>query len=300
MRIKTQREKTRRVKLSYLSIENLYRSKAQEILLFKELYALEKVHGTSAHVEWKEGKVSYFPGGESLTKFKNLFNEEDLVRLFTELGHEGVTIYGEAYGGSCQKMSYMYGPELRFIVFDVVINGIWLDVPNMDEVATKFGQEVVPWRKITCDITSIDAERDLPSEVAIRRGFTEPHIREGVVLRPLVEMFNRYSERMIVKHKHEKFNERKTPQKVEDPSKLKILSEATAIAEEWVTEMRLEHVLQKLPSGIGLESTQKVLTAMVEDVLKESSGEIVDSKEARNAINKKTVELFKKRVNTLK
>jgi len=254
--------------LGYLSIENLYRPKAQEILLFKELYALEKVHGTSAHVAWKENKVVYYPGGESLTKFKSLFNEEDLVRVFTELGHEEVIIYGEAYGGSCQKMSYMYGPELRFIVFDVMINGIWLDVPNMDEVACKFGQEVVPWRKITCDITSIDAERALPSEVAIRRGFTEPHIREGVVLRPLVEMFNRYSERMIVKHKHEKFNERKTPQKVEDPSKLKILSEATAIADEWVTEMRLEHVLQKLPSCLFPFSAVKEINSRSSKTLK--------------------------------
>jgi hypothetical protein len=286
--------------MAYLSIENLYRSKAQEILLFKELYALEKVHGTSANISWKEGKVSYFPGGESLSKFKSLFNEERLVKHFTELGHEEVVVYGEAYGGSCQKMSYMYGPELRFIVFDVFINNIWLDVPNMDEVATRLEQEVVPWRKIVCDLAAIDNERDRPSEVAVRRGFTEEHIREGVVLRPLAEMFNRYGERMIVKHKHEKFGERKTPQKVEDPSKLKVLTEATAIAEEWVTEMRLEHVLQKLPQGIGLESMQRVLQAMVEDVLKESTGEIVDSKEARNAINKKTVELFKKKVTVIK
>lgn len=286
--------------MAYLSIENLYRSKAQEILLFKELYALEKVHGTSANISWKEGKVSYFPGGESLSKFKSLFNEERLVKHFTELGHEEVVVYGEAYGGSRQKMSYMYGPELRFIVFDVFINNIWLDVPNMDEVATRLEQEVVPWRKIVCDLAAIDNERDRPSEVAVRRGFTEEHIREGVVLRPLAEMFNRYGERMIVKHKHEKFGERKTPQKVEDPSKLKVLTEATAIAEEWVTEMRLEHVLQKLPQGIGLESMQRVLQAMVEDVLKESTGEIVDSKEVRNAINKKTVELFKKKVNVIK
>lgn len=286
--------------MAYLSIENLYRSKAQEILLFKELYALEKVHGTSANISWKDGKVSYFPGGESLSKFKNLFDEERLVKHFTELGHEEVVVYGEAYGGSCQKMSYMYGPELRFIVFDVFINNIWLDVPTMDEVATRLEQEVVPWRKIVCDLAAIDNERDRPSEVAARRGFTEDHIREGVVLRPLAEMFNRYGERMIVKHKHEKFGERKTPQKVEDPSKLKVLTEATAIAEEWVTEMRLEHVLQKLPQGIGLESMQRVLQAMVEDVLKESTGEIVDSKEARNAINKKTVELFKKKVTVIK
>ena len=74
---------------AYLSIENLYRPKAQEILLFKELYALEKVHGTSAHVAWKENKVVYYPGGESLTKFKSLFDEEDLVYGINEPTESG-------------------------------------------------------------------------------------------------------------------------------------------------------------------------------------------------------------------
>lgn len=40
----------------------------------------------------------------------------------------------------------------------------------------------------------------------------------------------------------------------------------------------------------------KVIFLDVEDVLREAAGEIVDSKEAREAIKKKTVELFKKRV----
>ena len=38
--------------MGYLHIENLYRPIAQSILLFREVYALEKIHGTSAHVGW--------------------------------------------------------------------------------------------------------------------------------------------------------------------------------------------------------------------------------------------------------
>ena len=36
--------------MGYLHIENLYKN--QTVLMFKELYALEKLHGTSAHIRW--------------------------------------------------------------------------------------------------------------------------------------------------------------------------------------------------------------------------------------------------------
>ena len=37
--------------MAYHHIDNLYRN--QDVLLFKEVYALEKIHGTSAHVSFK-------------------------------------------------------------------------------------------------------------------------------------------------------------------------------------------------------------------------------------------------------
>lgn len=39
--------------MSYMHIDNLYKS--QTLLMFRECYALEKIHGTSAHVMWKDG-----------------------------------------------------------------------------------------------------------------------------------------------------------------------------------------------------------------------------------------------------
>ena len=40
--------------MGYRHIDNLY--KDQRILLFRECFALEKIHGTSAHVSWTEAK----------------------------------------------------------------------------------------------------------------------------------------------------------------------------------------------------------------------------------------------------
>lgn len=114
-------------------------------------------------------------------------------------------------------------------------------------------------------------------------------------------MYDCFGNRIISKHKSDEFNkERATPQKVVDASTLKILSDANEVANEWVTEMRLEHVLQKLPSG-SMELVPKLIPAMVEDVLREGAGEIVDSKEVRKAIGKRAVELFKLKLeNSLK
>ena len=48
--------------MGYRHIENLYKS--QTILQFRECWALEKIHGTSAHVRWSDGKVWFHSGGE--------------------------------------------------------------------------------------------------------------------------------------------------------------------------------------------------------------------------------------------
>lgn len=279
--------------MGYMHINNLY--KDQRILAFRRCYALEKVHGTSAHIAWNGVSLRFFSGGESHDAFVKIFDSEALELAFRSLGHDQVTVFGEAYGGKCQGMRETYGGQLRFIGFDVQIGEHWLAVPDMVQVIEGLGLEVVPWREVSTDLAELDAERDRPSEVAARRGITVARQREGVVLRPPFEVRTNNGERIMAKHKGEKFEERATPQKVVDPSKLAVLTEAGAIATEWVTPMRLTHVLDKLP-GADITKTPQVIAAMVEDVYREAKGEIVESKEVRAAIGKRTADLFKQRL----
>ena len=284
--------------MGYLHIENLYRPAAQILLNFKRLYALEKVHGTSAHVAWRDGKVHYHAGGESHSRFVALFDDAALTQAFQQLGHDAVTVYGEAYGGQQQGMRHTYGDELRFIVFDIMVSDTWLTVPNMADVAAKLGLEVVPWSEVDCDLMVLDALRDAPSEVAVRRGIVEPKPREGIVLRPLVELTTSNGSRVIAKHKGAAFSETESPRPVVDPAKLAVLTEAQSIADEWVTDERLRHVLQRLPDCDDIKATPRVIAAMVEDILREGSGEIVDSRDARAAIGRKTAAMFKAQLAT--
>ena len=105
--------------MGYLHIDNLY--KDQTVILYKEVYALEKIHGTSAHVAYKDGEIRFFSGGAKHEQFVALFDKEALVKAFQELGLQCVVIYGEAYGGKMQAMGKAYGSKLKFVAFDVKI-----------------------------------------------------------------------------------------------------------------------------------------------------------------------------------
>jgi hypothetical protein len=280
--------------MGYAHIENLYKN--QTILLFRRCWALEKVHGTSAHVGYHAGvspALTFFSGGESHDRFVALFDAADLTARFAALGHREVMIYGEAYGGRCMGMRATYGDALRFIAFDVQVGKAWLSIPDADQVVAGLGLEFVPFVEISTDLTDLDRERDAPSVVARIRGCGDDKAREGVVLRPPVEVTLNSGHRVIAKHKHETFSERATPQKVVDPAKLTVLAEAQAIAQEWVTPMRLAHVLDKLPRPLDMSATPQVIAAMVTDVYREASGEVVESRDATTAIGRRTAGMFR-------
>lgn len=289
---------TKELQLGYLHINNLYRS--QDILLFKRCFSLEKVHGTSTHVSYdatRHEKLHFFAGGCSHQSFVSIFDQQALLAAFERLGHERVVVFGEGYGGKMQGMSDTYGKELRFIAFDVKIGDNWLSVKDMDQVATGLGFEVVPYHEISTDLEELDRVRDMPSEVAVRRGCGNDKKREGVVLRPLIEVTKNNGERIIVKHKQEAFSERSTPQKVVDPAKLLVLQEANEIATEWTTEARLRNILSHMPPDTGIEKTGLIIKTMVEDIRREAAGEIVMTPDAEKAIGRRAAQLFKAHIN---
>lgn len=167
--------------MGYLHIENLYKN--QTVMLFRECYALEKIHGTSAHISFKEGQLHFFAGGEKHVNFIKLFDQEALAKGMADLGATEVVIFGEAYGGSQQGQSWRYGKELKFVAFDVKIGDCWLDVPNAEQVSHRLGLDFVHWAKVSTEIEALNAERDAPSEQARRNGVVGDQPREGVVLR---------------------------------------------------------------------------------------------------------------------
>ncbi|MDA3779465.1 MAG: RNA ligase family protein [Bacteroidales bacterium] len=259
---------------------------------------MEKIHGTSAHIKWKfeTKRINYF-SGENHQLFLSLFDEDFLIKKFEEIfPDQDVTIFGEHYGGKCQGMSGRYGKESKFIGFDVKVGYVWLNVPNAEDVCNNFNIEFVSYNKIDVTLPKLIEERDKPSVQAVRNGITKPKKREGIVVRPLIEVRTNNGERVISKFKPDEGMETKTRREI-SPEQLQVLSEANDVAEEWVTNLRLEHVLQKFPKDVNMESMGDIIKAMIADVYREGLDEIVESKEVTKAIGKKTVKLFKAKLN---
>lgn len=278
--------------MGYLHIDNLY--KAQKILGQTHCYALEKVHGTSAHIKWASGNLTFFSGGEKHDRFVQLFNAGDLALKLHALGFGSATVYGEAYGGSQQKQAWRYGDSLRFVAFDVLANNAWMTVPEADAFVRALGLRFVHWAHIDTKLANIDFWRDAPSAEAALNGVEGDKPREGVVLRPIVEAtYGPNNKRLIAKHKRDEERETANPRIVGDPAKLAVIADAKRIAAEWVTQTRLEHVLDKMP-GASIEHTKDVINATIEDVMREGAGELVDSPEARKHISRETAVMFKR------
>lgn len=292
--------------MGYLHIDNLYKN--QDILMFRECYALEKIHGTSAHISFEiittfeldnpevhniKVDIKYFNGGENRERFLALFNQTELAEKFTTLGIKNkMILYGEAYGGKQQGMSHTYGKDLKFIVFDVIIGESWLDVPRAEEIVKALGLEFVSYERVSTDLSSLAIQRDLYSVQAVRNGITEPKPREGVVLHPIIELRKNNGARIIAKHKGEAFQETAKPRKVVSPEELEVLTKADEIAKEWVTPMRLNHIIGKMQNP-QMENMWEIINSMVEDVQREGKGEIVWSDLVKKAIGKETSALFR-------
>lgn len=285
--------------MGYQHIDNLYR--AQEILAFRTCFATEKIHGTSANIQWKDGHVRFSSGSEKHERFVELFDATALAAKFAErfLENESVVVHGEAYGDKCQRMSETYGAELRFVAFEVKVGDVFLAVPQAFEFVTFLGLEFVDFTEIPATMEAIDAERDKPSTQAIRNGTTESKIREGIVLRPPFECVLNNGKRVMAKHKRDEFAERGSPNLAEiDPSKRELMENAQAIALEWVTPMRLMHVIDRLVSirtnkEVEITDTGKIIELMVEDVTREAEGEIADNQAVRRAIGGAAARMFK-------
>jgi len=295
--------------MGYRKITNLQLE--HPLFLFKEVYACEKIHGTSSHVTLtrteKGWEAHVTAGGIKHNDFLFMLNlryqfstvvMEKLTALMAPKDVQKIILYGEGYGGKCQNMGDVYGP-LNFIIFEVVKDGRWCEVEEAAYLAGQIGMPFVFYERGPATLEWLDTQRNRPSEQAKRNGMGDNKEGEGIVVRAPMELYDINDGRLIAKYKREKFRETSTA-RVLTQEDVDILEDAKAIAEEWVVEERLNHVLSALVakghSNLTITDTGLVVKAMVEDVSIEAAGKITWSEKAGKAIGKKTAELFKKRL----
>lgn len=172
-----------------------------------------KVDGTNMSYYWDGYELQIHGKSEKAnipfklnTAMQNLLSIEKLQEVFPikydEEGNEipfMVRIYGEGYGVGIQKCGGSYSrTENKFIVFDIMINGFWLEWEDVCDICSRLNLETV---------TDLGEMTLREAEAMVIKGFKSPIAdnkeldAEGIVLRPLVQLFNKKDERIMVKIK---------------------------------------------------------------------------------------------------
>lgn len=212
---------------TYCKINTLYkRDEKGKIMLgdfsrpeFEYLHKLpwiahEKIDGTNMSYYWNGHILEIHGKTENASIPPHLYKKmEELVTVemmqkafplkYDENGNEIpmlVIIYGEGYGSKIQKGGGRYiSNDVNFRVFDVNIDGWWLEIENVQDICDKLNLEMaVPYGELTIE----------EAEKMVIKGFNstisedKTLIAEGLVLRPKVQLFNKRGERIMVKIKY--------------------------------------------------------------------------------------------------
>lgn len=165
----------------------------------QEKYTNEKILGAL-------GLKEFIP----VSEWKSMYNWDDYSKIPSIY-----TIYGEGYGEGIQSGEWYIKGGNEFIVFDVKVNDIYLKTEARDEIATKLGAPIVPFKGYFTLDEAIDY---------VRKGFRsvvaespEVKMAEGLVLRTDLGLRNRMGNRLIVKIKYEDFQKYRAVYGTDDP-----------------------------------------------------------------------------------
>jgi len=183
-------------------IEGEYSSPELEYLS-KSMWGFEeKIDGTNTRILWDGYRVSFMGRTDRaqipahlMAKLEELFGGETKEELFEQtFGKTEVILFGEGFGEKIQKGGGLYGP-VNFRLFDVYINGFWLDRGNVYDIAAKFGIDHAPVLFTGTLEEGVEFIKTHPKSVL------RDAEMEGIVGRPMVQMFSRTGQRIMVKIK---------------------------------------------------------------------------------------------------
>lgn len=166
----------------------------------------EKVDGTNIRIVWDGHKVSFYGRtdkaqipAELTNRLIELFGGNENEELFEQkFCEKEVMLIGEGYGGKIQgKRGYSETED--FILFDVMIEGCYLNRDSVKEIAEYFKIKVVPTILVGTIQDGIDYVKTKPKSAI------GAEISEGLVGRPLFELNNNTGRRVITKIKTRDF-----------------------------------------------------------------------------------------------
>lgn len=311
---------------TYPHIENI--EEVSEILDLPEVIITEKVHGSQMRIGVVDGKLRF--GGRKL-EFANISPDskdgQGFVSWALDAGFDkrfmenvpagqDVILYGEWHGSGTPKkgwpqiqkgIRYIAGNDFR--IFDVRVDGKFLRQSQVKEWAAKVGLKTMPelYRgKPAQDV--FDSLIDTMSRVGAENGIEDKeNTIEGIVIRPFEFMWRPDRSPLMAKYKVGKWAERASAQRhprTQPKSRIDI-SGAKEFALEFVTETRMDHVLDQLrEAGIAIDKTAigEVMKRMGQDIKREGANALIDAgiewRDASPHVTRLAKEMFLKRIKT--
>lgn len=322
--------------IKYSSIENSVRDKFVDQIKTEgkdggDWVVTEKVHGGqfSLYYDGQEVKAStrtaFLSAGMDFFNWEKVKQEnedkvKDIFRILKSRGEEVdyIIVYGELFGGDypqagvnkvkgarrLQKGVY-YHPDNLFYVFDIKVNGRYLTVdevnPLFEQVGLFYARTLFRGSLEACMNHANDFLSKIPDWLGLPQ--IEGNIAEGIVIKPVDPRFLTSGDRVILKSKNEKFEERKSVKKrpvpqdevIRTPDGIRLGRELESL----VTENRLQNVLSKMTGSPAFGEVMKALDSDVWEEFNKDHRQEYDNldkkeqKEISRAVNQLAVKLVR-------
>lgn len=187
----------------YTDIEGL-RKNTDVLVEGEEVVITEKIHGSNARwsigeivddhtIDWVVGSHNVvFKSGEPNSWFDALQHHQELVIAMTD--NPKLVFFGELYG-NVQDLKYGLGQERRIRLFDIFDGNQmkYLDYVDFQQMAEKYNLPTAPL------LYRGPWDNSLRSLAEGKTTFGGDHVREGFVVRPVKERYDRRCGRVILK-----------------------------------------------------------------------------------------------------
>lgn len=170
----------------------------KEFLNINKWLVTEKVDGTNIRIIYRPKQTEEYRNNPATLEIKGkqeksdmpsyllrvlnrMFDLEKFMEIFPDVT-KGVCLYGEGYGAKIRSGgSYNIGHSFR--LFDVWLDGWWLEWDNVENIAKKLGIKTVPVIMETTLEEAVElVKRKTLSEVALEEAVNY-HVAEGIVAR---------------------------------------------------------------------------------------------------------------------
>ena len=286
----------------YTEVESLYK-KRDALLACDEVIVTEKIDGTNMRIALLDnifcigGRNMQFdlmlPQGDM--GFVQWCKDNTIEHRLRSLGIDTIIVYGEFCG---EKINVpIYGKGRDFLVFDIKIDGRYIDWDRFMDLARKLGLSTPPILYRGKPLLDVFNKFRKSVSVYGKTKAMKEYSHEGIVIRSTQAIY-REDGYLIAKYKDPLFEERRSLQEGKDA----LIKTGYTYAYEFVTSERLKHVISQMQeTGCytdSFECIKDMVTFMIRDSTekegKEEFGKLSQKEQhaARKIISKFTQELF--------